>query len=106
MDPAGAFVVAPSYLNGHNGAVAAYHHNGNGNGYTSPPIHSPELNGNIKGRDSPGLPLRANGTRTPTSASLEIDPENRSATPREERLIVGVDFGTTYSGYYCIASSA
>jgi hypothetical protein len=28
----------------------------------------------------------------------EVDPEASGDPPREERLIVGVDFGTTYSG--------
>jgi hypothetical protein len=77
-------------------AVGEYH-NHHGNGLTSP-LHSPHLNGNPKGRESPnGLPAgmtRSNGTATPASSQ---DAENGS-TPKEERLIVGVDFGTTYSG--------
>jgi hypothetical protein len=28
----------------------------------------------------------------------EVDPEANGDSPKEERLIVGVDFGTTYSG--------
>jgi hypothetical protein len=45
-------------------------------------------NGNSNGRTS------RNGSATPS-----VFGDSSDDTPKEERLIVGVDFGTTYSGY-------
>jgi hypothetical protein len=102
MDPTAASFA--SNLNGslhlHNNPPVPYHNNHNGNGYVTSPLHSPELNGNTKGRESPIIPVRK-GSATPSSVSVngaETDAENGEAPPKEERLIVGVDFGTTYSG--------
>jgi hypothetical protein len=64
---------------------------------TSPALASPTspmLNGGQKGRESPNGTLRSNGTSTPLSNG-----DSAETAPKEERLIVGVDFGTTYSGY-------
>lgn len=46
------------------------------------------------------LPYRngTNGASTPTTPNGELEEK------REERIIVGVDFGTTYSGYYSYPS--
>jgi hypothetical protein len=94
MDPTTA---ASIIANLQRQSATEYHNHHAANGLTSP-LQSPHLNGNPKGRESPnGLPAgmtRSNGTTTPTSSQ---DAENGN-TPKEERLIVGVDFGTTYSG--------
>jgi hypothetical protein len=63
-------------------------------------LSSPILNGSggssQKGRESPnGAGLRSNGAASPLSNG---DASGAEAAPKEERLIVGVDFGTTYSG--------
>lgn len=39
------------------------------------------------------------GTHTPTSSTEAIAGPIREPAPVNERLIVGLDFGTTYSGY-------
>jgi hypothetical protein len=100
MEPNVASLVAN--LNGslhlHNNHAAAYQHNHNTNGYGSSPLHSPELNGNTKGRESPIIPPRKGSTSPSSANGVETDTENGTTTPKEERLIIGVDFGTTYSG--------
>jgi hypothetical protein len=65
-------------------------------------LSSPILNGSgsasasQKGRESPnGAGFRSNGAASPLSNG---DGGAAEAAPKEERLIVGVDFGTTYSG--------
>lgn len=42
---------------------------------------------------------------TPTSSTEAISGPIREPTPLNDRLIVGLDFGTTYSGYVYIFSS-
>jgi hypothetical protein len=73
-------------------------------------LSSPVLNGNgsaaasQKGRESPnGTGFRSNGAASPQSNGAASPLSNgdgsaAEAAPKEERLIVGVDFGTTYSG--------
>jgi hypothetical protein len=104
MDPTVASLAANFNGSLHltNGSTAAYQHVQNGtnhtNGYVTSPLQSPGFQSENDGRKSPGI-SRSNGATTPSSLNgTDVDAENRSSTPKEERLIVGVDFGTTYSG--------
>jgi hypothetical protein len=87
-------------------ASSSYHRRSNGSSpaLASQPsrssLSSPILNGSSssqKGRESPnGAGFGSNGAASPLSNGDAAGAEE--AAPKEERLIVGVDFGTTYSG--------
>src|ERR1700712_1597532 len=77
-------------LNASSTSINGYsngHTNGNGGDYRGGDKQNGS-NGTSNGR------ISRNG-----SASPSVQGEGEDA-PREDRLIVGVDFGTTYSGYY------
>lgn len=86
-------------LNGHSQT------NGNGNGAKNGNIIKGNTNGRLSNSSSSSnlqahtTGMGASNAAESENGSLNGREEQASEAPKEERLIVGVDFGTTYSGY-------